>query len=76
VRYKVLILIDLVWVHADDAVAKEADVSADKFLAMAQVKSVPLSIVDLEVWQTFVGVTGQIITQNKKFFFQAIDQPL
>jgi hypothetical protein len=47
VRDKVLVLVNLVWVHADNAVAKKANVSADKFLAVAQAKSVPLGVVDL-----------------------------
>jgi len=69
VGYEVLILIDLVWVHTDNTVAKEADVCADKFLAVAQAASVPLSIIDFEVWLTFELLSGQIITQYKKFFF-------
>ena len=64
-RDKVLVLVNLVWVHANNAVAKKADVSADKFLAVAQAKSVPLGVVNLEVWLAFVGITSQILTQNQ-----------
>jgi hypothetical protein len=73
---EILVLVNLVWVHADNAVAKKADVGADKFLAVAQAESIPLGVVDREVWPPFVGLASEIFTQNKQFLFQAIDQPL
>ena len=43
---EILVLVNLVWVHANNAVAKEADAGADKFLAVAQAESVPLGVVN------------------------------